>query len=65
MATLYDSTFESFCNKKKSKLVIFKEESQFGKNPLVHFVLPTSNIITSNIIIITVFYCLLMLMHSR
>ena len=34
-------TFESFCNKKESNSVIFKEESQSGKNLLVHSLLPT------------------------
>ena len=46
MAILCDSAFEWFCNKKELKFVIFKEESQSSKNPLVYFVLRTQNIIS-------------------
>ena len=51
MATVYDSTFELFCNKKESEFIIFKEKN-LARILLFSLWLPTWNTIT-------VFYCLL------
>ena len=64
MATSYDVTFESFCNKKESLFL--------KKNPNLARIFSFTFCYQINIItkhhkrnIITVFYCLLIFIHSR